>query len=57
MNLMEEISVETDLIVLGDKLREATHQLAQACNQNERLVNALYEARGQERRFPARLVR
>ncbi|PYM90755.1 MAG: hypothetical protein DME04_21530, partial [Candidatus Rokuibacteriota bacterium] len=30
-----------------DKLREANRQLVQAFNQNEKLVNALYEAREQ----------
>ena len=32
---------------LEDKLREANRQLVQAFNQNEKLVNALYEAREQ----------
>src|SRR3989442_8426480 len=47
MKLLEEIGAETELIVLENKLREANHQLAQACNQNERVLNALYEAREQ----------
>src|SRR5213595_398007 len=36
-----------ECMVLEDKLREACRQLAQAFNQNEKLVNALYEAREQ----------
>jgi proteasome-associated ATPase len=36
-----------DLMVLENKLREANRQLVQAFNQNEKLVNALYEAREQ----------
>src|SRR3989442_7588802 len=47
MKLLEEIGAETELIVLEDKLRETNHQLSQAFNQNEKLVNALYEAREQ----------
>ena len=34
-------------MVLENKLREANRQLVQAFNQNEKLVNALYEAREQ----------
>src|SRR2546429_245013 len=34
-------------MVLADKLQEANRQLVQALNQNEKLVNALYEAREQ----------
>src|SRR5438046_1318723 len=34
-------------MVLADKLQEANRQLVQAFNQNEKLVNALYEAREQ----------
>ena len=34
-------------LVLENKLREANRQLVQAFNQNEKLVNALYEAREQ----------
>src|SRR5216110_1434002 len=36
-----------ECMVLEDKLREACRQLAQAFNQNEKLVNTLYEAREQ----------
>ncbi len=36
-----------DSPTLEDKLREANRQLVQAFNQNEKLVNALYEAREQ----------
>src|SRR3977135_79821 len=36
-----------DFMVLENKLREANRQLLQALNQNEKLVNALYEAREQ----------
>src|SRR5258708_5894529 len=45
MNLLEEIGAETAVIALEDKLREATHQLAHAFNQNEKLLNALYDSR------------
>ena len=34
-------------MILENKLREANRQLVQAFNQNEKLVNALYEAREQ----------
>ena len=47
MKLLEEIGAETELIVVEDKLREANHQLVQAFNQNEKLLNALGEAREQ----------
>src|SRR6266852_888710 len=47
MKLLEEIGAETELIVVEDKLRRANRQLVQAFNQNEKLVNALYEAREQ----------
>jgi proteasome-associated ATPase len=36
-----------DFMILENKLREANRQLVQAFNQNEKLVNALYEAREQ----------
>ena len=36
-----------DFVVLENKLREANRQLVQAFNQNEKLVNTLYEAREQ----------
>jgi proteasome-associated ATPase len=36
-----------ELMILENKLREAKRQLVQAFNQNEKLVNALYEAREQ----------
>jgi proteasome-associated ATPase len=36
-----------EYMVLENKLREANRQLVQAFNQNEKLVNALYEAREQ----------
>jgi proteasome-associated ATPase len=36
-----------EFVVLENKLREANRQLVQAFNQNEKLVNALYEAREQ----------
>jgi proteasome-associated ATPase len=39
--------VPKELMVLENKLREANRQLVQAFNQNEKLVNALYEAREQ----------
>jgi len=42
---MEEAPRE--FMVLENKLREANRQLVQAFNQNEKLVNALYEAREQ----------
>jgi proteasome-associated ATPase len=42
---LEEIP--KDFVVLENKLREANRQLVQAFNQNEKLVNALYEAREQ----------
>jgi proteasome-associated ATPase len=42
---MEE--VPKDFVVLENKLREANRQLVQAFNQNEKLVNTLYEAREQ----------
>ncbi len=36
-----------EFLILENKLREANRQLVQAFNQNEKLVNALYEAREQ----------
>jgi proteasome-associated ATPase len=39
--------VPKELMVLENKLREANRQLVQAFNQNEKLVNALYESREQ----------
>src|SRR5437764_7214088 len=36
-----------EFMVIENKLREANRQLVQAFNQNEKLVNALYEAREQ----------
>ena len=42
---LEEIP--KDFVVLESKLREANRQLVQAFNQNEKLVNTLYEAREQ----------
>ena len=42
---MEDMPKE--FMVLENKLREANRQLVQAFNQNEKLVNALYEAREQ----------
>jgi proteasome-associated ATPase len=36
-----------EFVVFENKLREANRQLVQAFNQNEKLVNALYEAREQ----------
>ena len=36
-----------EFMVLENKLREANRQLVQAFNQNEKLVNALYESREQ----------
>jgi proteasome-associated ATPase len=39
--------VPKEFMVLEGKLREANRQLVQAFNQNEKLVNALYEAREQ----------
>ena len=42
---MEEMPKE--FMVLENKLREANRQLVQAFNQNEKLVNTLYEAREQ----------
>jgi proteasome-associated ATPase len=47
MKLLEEIGAESDLIVVEEKLRQAHFQLAQAFNQNEKLLNALGEAREQ----------
>ncbi len=42
---MEDMPKE--FMILENKLREANRQLVQAFNQNEKLVNALYEAREQ----------
>jgi proteasome-associated ATPase len=39
--------VPKDFLAVENKLREANRQLVQAFNQNEKLVNALYEAREQ----------
>jgi proteasome-associated ATPase len=39
--------VPKEFMLLENKLREANRQLVQAFNQNEKLVNALYEAREQ----------
>ena len=39
--------VPKEFMVLENKLREANRQLVQAFNQNEKLVNALYESREQ----------
>ena len=39
--------IPKDFVVLENKLREANRQLVQAFNQNEKLVNTLYEAREQ----------
>src|SRR5262244_2417554 len=39
--------VPKDFLAIENKLREANRQLVQAFNQNEKLVNALYEAREQ----------
>jgi proteasome-associated ATPase len=39
--------VPHEFVALDGKLRRATHQLAQAFNQNEKLVSALHEAREQ----------
>ncbi|MGH7390729.1 MAG: proteasome ATPase [Candidatus Rokuibacteriota bacterium] len=39
--------IPKEFMVLENKLREANRQLVQAFNQNEKLVNALYEAREQ----------
>jgi proteasome-associated ATPase len=39
--------VPKEFMILENKLREANRQLVQAFNQNEKLVNALYEAREQ----------
>ncbi len=39
--------IPKDVLVIENKLREANRQLVQAFNQNEKLVNALYEAREQ----------
>jgi chromosome segregation ATPase len=36
-----------EFMIIENKLREANRQLVQAFNQNEKLVNALYEAREQ----------
>src|SRR5437868_13384482 len=36
-----------EFMIVENKLREANRQLVQAFNQNEKLVNALYEAREQ----------
>src|SRR5437016_4790341 len=47
MNLLEELAAETEVIALEDKLRKANHQLVQAFNQNEKLLNALGQAREQ----------
>ena len=48
MKLLEEIGAETELVV-EDNLRRAHYQLAQAFHQNEKLLNALGEAREQIR--------
>ncbi len=42
-------SGEADTLILDGRLHEANGQLVQAVNQNEKLVNALYEAREQIR--------
>jgi proteasome-associated ATPase len=47
MTLLKAIASETELSVLEDKLHAANHQLAQAFNRNEKLLNALCEAREQ----------
>src|SRR5437660_10236024 len=47
MNLLEELAVETEVIVLEDKLRKANQQLGQAFDQNEKLLDALCKAREQ----------
>jgi proteasome-associated ATPase len=47
MNLLEEFAAETEVILLEDKLHKANHRLVQAFNQNEKLLNALGEAREQ----------
>ena len=39
--------IPKDFLAVENKLREANRQLVQAFNQNEKLVNALYEAREQ----------
>jgi proteasome-associated ATPase len=39
--------VPKEFMILENKLREANRQLVQAFNQNEKLVNALYESREQ----------
>src|SRR2546425_7714341 len=45
MKVLETIEAETEFNVAEDKLLEADHQFAQAFNQNEKLLNALREAR------------
>ena len=45
MKVAETIEAETEFNVVEDELREADHQLVQAFKQNEKLRNALHEAR------------
>ena len=44
-DVLDRLDVEPHFLILENKLREANRQLVQAFNQNEKLVNALYEAR------------
>ncbi len=45
MKVLETIETEIEFNVVEDKFREADHQLVQAFKQNEKLLNALHEAR------------
>src|SRR5262245_59204547 len=47
MNVLDRIDARTEFTPLEDKLMETTHQLGQAFNQNEKLLNALHDAREQ----------
>lgn len=40
MKVLETIEAESEFNVVDDKRREADHQLVQAFNQNEKLLNA-----------------
>src|SRR2546425_5199012 len=44
---LSELEDTLEEFIVENQLREATRQLVQAFNQNEKLVNALYEAREQ----------
>jgi proteasome-associated ATPase len=47
MNVLDRIDARTEFTPFEDKLQETTDQLGQAFNQNQKLMNALLEAREQ----------